>query len=105
MSHTIQTERTAAVAHHEAAMADPTPGFERAVRNLVCGLVEYQAAYADRYDSDMAETFYGEDWLAAVDHVRLLLSHTKGRLRGGRLEEMLDAACERGGFNKGEGEG
>ena len=87
---------------HQAACASPLPGFERALRELVCGLQRYAEAHAERYQAPIARDYVlGDEWLAAVNAVVGLLNGEIGRLDGGLCWQELENMARAAGFELG----
>lgn len=86
---------------HEAAMAAPNRGFERALVKMFDGWLEYRQAHRERYDDGIgADGVIGEEWISVGDALRGLLNGETGRISPGRMHSSITETLRQEGHER-----
>ena len=89
---------------HDAAVADPRVGFERAICRILAGFEEYRAAHLAAYESGIGDDrVLGDDWAALGCALHGLLNGETGRLHCATLSTRIHAALRAEGFEESKG--
>lgn len=85
---------------HNEAFANPRPGFEQAIADLISGFITYRVAYVDRYHVELSnDPHVSNDWLTVARGIVGLLDGDTERFHCPTLDGLIRATAQQAGLS------